>query len=93
MVSNRTLTGAAPIRRRRSRSAFSDGRGRPRSSSAAVSLSHTRKYPSPGNSVIASTKYIPTREGSARIRFCAAPVLSSTSSTSSNGRYRVSSPR
>jgi hypothetical protein len=85
-VSNTAFAGAAPSRRRKSRSAFSDGRGRPRSSSAPVILSQTFRYPIPGNSVIASTKYIPTREGSARIRFCTAPVISSTSSSSSNGR-------
>src|SRR5260370_723162 len=62
------------------------GRGTPRPPSPAVTLSQTFRYPIPGNSVIATTKYIPTREGSARIRFCTAPVISSTSSPSSNGR-------
>ena len=62
-------------------------------SSPAVSLPHTRAYPSRGYIPSASTKYTPTREGSSRSRRCPVPVCSGTSSTSSNGRSRVTSPR
>jgi hypothetical protein len=41
--------GAAPSRRRRTRSAFSDGRGTSSPASPAVSVAHTRAYPRPGN--------------------------------------------
>jgi hypothetical protein len=85
-ASNTAFSGAGPRRCRRSRSAFSDGRARPRSSSAAVILSQTFRYPSPGNNVIASTKYTPARDGSIRSRCWVVLVISSTSSASSNGR-------
>ena len=41
-TSNSAFSGAGPSRRRRSRSAFSDGQGTGRPSSPAVSLAHTR---------------------------------------------------
>ena len=44
-TSNNALSGAGPSRRRRSRSAFSDGSGTSRPASLAVSLPHTRAQP------------------------------------------------
>ena len=41
-TSNSAFSGAGPSRRRRSRSAFSDGRGTARPASPAVSLAQTR---------------------------------------------------
>jgi hypothetical protein len=41
-TSNRAFSGAVPRRRRRSRSAFSDGHAKPSPVSPAVSLPHTR---------------------------------------------------
>ncbi len=92
-TSNSALSGAGPSRRRRSRSAFSDGHGTGKPASPAVSFPHTRAYPSRGNIPKASTKYTPAREGRSRSRRCTVLVCSRTSSTSSNGRYWVSSPR
>jgi hypothetical protein len=59
-----------------------------RSSSAPVMLSHTFRYPEPGVQRHREHEAHPTRDGSTRTRFCTAPVISSTSSTNSNGRYR-----
>jgi hypothetical protein len=61
--------------------------------SPAVSLSHTRTCPSCGNRASASTKYTPTLDGSSRTLRWPPPTRSSTSSTSSKGNCRVSSPR
>ncbi len=60
---------------------------------APVSFAHTPAYPAPGNKHIASTKYSPARDGSARSRCSRVHVSSSTASASSNGITRVSSPR
>ena len=92
-TSNSALTGAGPSRRRKSRSAFSEGDGRSRPASPAVSLTQTRAYPSRGYIPIASRKYTPTRDGRSRSRRCTVLVCSRMSSTSSNGRYCVNSPR
>ena len=92
-TSNSALIGAGPSRRRKSRSAFSDGHGTSRPASPAVSLAHTRAYPSRGYIPSASTKYTPTRDGRSRSRRCTVFVCSRMSSTSSNGRYCVNSPR
>src|SRR5439155_17352206 len=61
--------------------------------SPAVSLAQTRAYPSRGYIPSASTKYTPTRDGRSRSRRCTVLVCARTSSTSSNGRYCVNSPR
>ena len=55
-TSNSAFSGAGPSRRRRSRSAFSDGHGTSRPASPAVSLAQTRAYPSRGYIPSASTK-------------------------------------
>jgi hypothetical protein len=55
-TSNRTLIGSGPSRRRRSRSAFSDGAGAATPASPALSLSQTRAYPRRGNIARASRK-------------------------------------
>jgi hypothetical protein len=41
----------------------------------------------------ARTKYTPARDGNSRSRRCTVRVCSKTSSTSSNGRYWVNSPK
>jgi hypothetical protein len=89
-TSNRAFSGAAPIRRRRSRSALRSGHA---ASSASVSFAQIPRYPARGNKTIPSTKYSPTREGSSRSRRSAAPVSASTASASPNGIICVSSPR
>jgi hypothetical protein len=55
-TSNKAFIGAGPSRRRRSRSAFSDGQGSSRPASPAVSFSQTRAYPRRGNIASASRK-------------------------------------
>ena len=92
-TSNSAFNGAGPSRRRRSRSAFSDGLATGKPCSPAVSLAQTRAYPSRGYIPSASMKQTPTRDGRSRSRRCTVLVCSRMSSTSSNGRYCVNSPR
>jgi hypothetical protein len=85
-TSNSAFIGAGPSRRRRSRSAFSDGHATAIPTNPAVSFAQTRAYPSRGNMPNASRKYTPVRDGKSRSLRCTVWVCSKMSSTNSNGR-------